>query len=262
MTTEARTVATPAAEMRGRRVWITGASRGLGLSVARAFLDAGADVALTARTVEPLTELRDAYGSADQRVLVLPCSVGDSAQVDSAAECIASEWGGLDVLVNAAGVSPTFKPAEEVQDDDWESVVDVNLNGTFYCSRAAARLMLAGSGGAIVNVTSIHARVGMARLAAYSASKGGIEALTRTLALEWASDGIRVNSIAPGYFATEMTEGLRSSDKWRERLLDRIPLGRFGEPQELVPAVLFLASPGAGYMTGSCLTVDGGWTAA
>ncbi len=164
--------------------------------------------------------------------------------------------------MNAAGVSPTFKRAEEVEDDEWESVVGVNLTGTFYCSRAAALVMLSGGGGSVVNITSIHARVGMARLAAYSASKGGIEALTRTLALEWAAEGIRVNSVSPGYFATEMTEGLRSSDKWRERLLDRIPLGRFGEPHEMVPAVLFLASPLSSYMTGSCLTVDGGWTSA
>lgn len=262
MSTEAQTVASQGVDLRGRRVWITGASRGLGLSVARGFLDAGADVALTARTVEPLEELRSSYEHMSQRILVLPCSVGDSSEVDKAAARIASEWGGLDVLVNAAGVSPTFKPAQEVEDDDWESVVDVNLTGTFYCSRAAAQVMLSGDGGSIVNITSIHARVGMARLAAYSASKGGIEALTRTLALEWASDGIRVNSVSPGYFATEMTEGLRSSDKWRERLLDRIPLGRFGQPHEMVPAVLFLASPLSSYITGSCLTVDGGWTAA
>jgi NAD(P)-dependent dehydrogenase (short-subunit alcohol dehydrogenase family) len=249
-------------EMKGSRVWITGASRGLGLSIAQGFLDSGADVALTARTVEPLNDLSDRRRGTQQRVLVLPGSIGDSAEVDEAARCIGEAWGGLDVLVNAAGVSPTFKRAEELEDEEWGSVIDINLTGTFYCSRAAASLMMKGDGGSIVNITSIHARVGMARLAAYSASKGGTEALTRTLALEWAGDGIRVNSVSPGYFATEMTEGLRSSDKWRERLLDRIPLGRFGEPGEVVPAVLFLASPMSRYMTGSCLTVDGGWTAA
>jgi len=124
-----------------------------------------------------------------------------------------------------------------------------------------ARQMMKGAGGSITNITSIHGRVGMARLAAYSASKGGTEALTRTLALEWAEEGIRVNSVSSGYFATEMTEGLRSNDKWRKRLLDRIPLGRFGEPADVVPAVLFLASPLSRYMMGACLTVDGGWTA-
>lgn len=259
---EAPAAASTRVDMSGSRVWITGASRGLGLSIAQGFLDSGADVALTARTVEPLAALREGHRGSQQRILVLPGSIGDSAQVDEAASRIDEEWGGLDVLVNAAGVSPTFKRAEELEDEEWETVIDVNLTGTFYCARAAARLMMKGGGGSIVNITSIHARVGMARLAAYSASKGGTEALTRTLALEWAPDAIRVNSVSPGYFATEMTEGLRSSDKWRERLLDRIPLGRFGEPGEVVPAVLFLASPMSSYMTGSCLTVDGGWTAA
>lgn len=249
-------------DLAGSRVWITGASRGLGRSIAEGFLDAGADVALTARTVEPLQELRDGRLGSDERILVLPCSVGDSRQVADAARQIADAWGGLDVLVNAAGVSPTFKRAEQLEDEEWNSVIDVNLSGTFFCAKEASQLMRSGIGGSIVNVSSIHARAGMARLAAYSASKGGIEALTRTLALEWAAESIRVNSVAPGYFATEMTEALRSSDKWRERLLERIPLGRFGEPSELVPAVLFLASPMSKYMTGSCLTVDGGWTAA
>ena len=175
---------------------------------------------------------------------------------------IADAFGSLDILVNCAGVSPTFARAEEVSDEDWTHVLDVNLTGTFLCARAAARLMLASEGGSIVNVASIHAKVGMARLAAYSASKGGTEALTRTLALEWADRGIRVNSVAPGYFATEMTEGLRGHDRWRSTLLNRIPLQRFGEPDELVPAVLFLVSDAARYITGSTLSVDGGWTAA
>jgi len=248
--------------LRGLRVWVTGASRGLGLAIADGFVRAGADVAVTARSVDPLDALRDRHSGSGQRVLVLRASVDDPGQVAAAAECIEREWQGLDVLVNGAGVSPTFKRADAVTDEEWDSVIDVNLNGTFYCARAAARLMMKGDGGSIINITSIHGRVGMARLAAYSASKGGTEALTRTLALEWAEEGIRVNSVSPGYFATEMTEGLRSNDKWRKGLLNRIPLGRFGEPADVVPAVLFLASPLSRYMTGACLTVDGGWTAA
>lgn len=117
-------------------------------------------------------------------------------------------------------------------------------------------------GGSIVNVTSVHGSVAGRRLSAYCASKGGLEMLTKALALDWATIPIRVNALAPGYFETEMTAALRKSDKWREMLLSRTPLGRFGQPQELVQAALFLLSPASGYITGSSLTVDGGWTAA
>lgn len=247
--------------LEGKRAWVTGASRGLGHAIAEALLAAGADVAVTARTAQPLDALVARARDRPNRTLALPASVSDPVQVDQAAEKLLCEWGGLDVLVNCAGVSPTFKRAEEVADDEWRSVVDVNLSGTFFCARAAARLMVASGGGVIINVSSIHAVAGMPRLAAYSASKGGTEALTRTLALEWAEYGIRVNAVTPGYFKTEMTEGLRGHPRWREQLLARIPLSRFGEPHELVPAVLFLASPASTYVTGSTLVVDGGWTA-
>lgn len=246
----------------GRRAWVTGASRGLGRAIALGLLAAGADVAVSARSEGALATIADEAEVDSSRVLVVPAAVDDSRQVGLAAAYISEQFGRLDTLINCAGVSPTFDRAEDVSEDDWKHVLDVNLTGTFLCARAAARLMLAGNGGSIVNVSSIHARVGMARLAAYSASKGGAEALTRTLALEWADRGIRVNSVTPGYFATEMTEGLRGHDRWRETLLGRIPLGRFGEPDDLVPAVLFLVSDGARYITGSSISVDGGWTAA
>ncbi|MGE0820038.1 MAG: SDR family NAD(P)-dependent oxidoreductase [Candidatus Nanopelagicales bacterium] len=251
-----------AVDLTGRRAWVTGASRGLGRAIALGLLAAGADVAVSARSEDALATIADEAEVDPSRVLVVPVAVDDSGQVERAAAAIAEGFGRLDALVNCAGVSPTFVRAEDVAEDDWKHVLDVNLTGTFLCARAAARLMLEGDGGSIVNVSSIHARVGMARLAAYSASKGGAEALTRTLALEWADRGIRVNSVTPGYFATEMTEGLRGHDRWRDMLLGRIPLGRFGEPDELVPAVLFLVSDGARYITGSSISVDGGWTAA
>lgn len=249
-------------DLTGRRAWVTGASRGLGRAIALGLLASGADVAVSARSAEALSTIAEESGADPSRVLVVPVTVDDSGQVDRAAGEISDAFGRLDILVNCAGVSPTFARAEDVDDADWKHVLDVNLTGTFLCARAAAKLMLAGSGGSIVNVSSIHAKVGMARLAAYSASKGGAEALTRTLALEWADRGIRVNSVTPGYFATEMTEGLRGHDRWRQTLLGRIPLERFGEPDELVPAVLFLVSDSARYITGSTISVDGGWTAA
>lgn len=243
----------------GLRVWVTGASRGLGLAIADAFASGGARVAVTARSTAALDEIAERHAADGGEVLALPGSVADPEQVAAIAASIEQHWGGLDVLVNGAGISPTFKRAEEVTDAEWTEVVDVNLHGAFYCSRAAARLMT--DGGSIINITSIHAQVGMSRLSAYTATKGALESLTRTLALEWADRRIRVNALRPGYFATEMTEGLRGHDRWRDVLLGRIPLGRFGEPGDLVPAAMFLATDASRYVTGSCLTVDGGWTA-
>lgn len=249
-------------DLAGRRVWVTGAGRGIGRAIAEGFAADGAKVVVTSRTEADLKELAEVQRSLGREILVLPASVSEPAEVAAVAEAIRREWGGLDVLVNAAGVSPTFKKAEEVSDDEWRLVVDVNLTGSFTTARAAALLMLGAGGGSIINFSSIHGRVGMARLAAYSASKGGIDALTRTLALEWATEGIRVNSVSPGYIETEMTEGLLGSDHYRNQLLARVPLGRFGHPDEVIGATLFLASRSSAYITGTAITVDGGWTAA
>jgi NAD(P)-dependent dehydrogenase (short-subunit alcohol dehydrogenase family) len=136
----------------------------------------------------------------------------------------------------------------------------VNVSGTFNCARSAVDLM--DDGGSIVNISSIHGQVGMERMAAYSTSKGAIDALSRTLALEWAGRSVRVNAISPGYVETEMTQGLRDHAHWRRHLLDRIPLGRFATPGEITDAVMFLASDSSAYISGANLVIDGGWTAA
>ncbi len=260
--------ATPRSEpvtftLTGRRVWVTGASRGLGRAIALGFATSGADVALTARTAAAVQAVADEAEALGAKTLVLPASVSDAAAVAAAVAEIRAAWGGLDVLVNCAGVSPVFKRAELVEDEEWRQVLEVNVTGSFLCAREAGKLMLdAGAGGAIVNVSSIHGQVGAERMAPYSASKGAVDALTRTLALEWAARGIRVNTLSPGYFETDMTEALRGHSKWRGHLLSRIPLGRFGVPEEVVSAALFLASEASGFMTGSNMVVDGGWTAA
>jgi NAD(P)-dependent dehydrogenase (short-subunit alcohol dehydrogenase family) len=246
----------------GRRVWVTGASRGLGRAIALGFAAGGADVALTARTADAVRAVATEAEALGVKTLVLPASVSDPVGVTAAAAEIQAAWGGLDILVNCAGVSPTFKRAELVEDDEWRHVLDVNVTGSFLCAREAGRLMLDAESGAIVNVSSIHGQVGMERMAAYSASKGAVDALTRTLALEWAGRGVRVNTLSPGYFETDMTEALRGHKKWRGHLLSRIPLGRFGVPDELVSAALFLSSDASGFMTGANVVVDGGWTAA
>lgn len=248
-------------DLSGQRVWVTGASRGLGRAIALGFAAAGARVALTARTPEAVRQVAAEITCLGSEPLVLVGSVSDEEAVTAAVDALRQEWGGVDALVNCAGVSPTFKRAELVEAQEWRHVLDVNVTGTFLCAREAGRLMLEAGSGAVVNISSIHGQVGMARMSAYSASKGAVDALTRTLALEWAERGVRVNTLSPGYFETDMTEALRDSDKWREHLLSKIPLGRFGVPEEIVSAALFLASDASGFMTGSNVVVDGGWTA-
>lgn len=245
----------------GKRAWVTGASRGLGRAIAEGLASAGADLVLTARSVEALRDVAEEVQVMGGKTLLVPADIANGESVAAAGRLIADEWGSLDVLVDSAGISPTFKLTEHVEVNEWRAVLDVNITGTFMCMQQAARLMEPG-GGSVVNISSIHGQAGMPRMAAYSASKGALDALTRTMALEWAERGIRVNAVSAGYFETEMTEGLRGSDRWRSYLLERIPMGRFGVPAEVVSAVLYLASPASSYVTGSNLVVDGGWTAA
>ncbi|MEU6539111.1 3-oxoacyl-ACP reductase family protein [Streptomyces sp. NPDC047000] len=244
----------------GRTAWVTGAGKGLGRAIAVALSQAGATVAVTARTAADLESLAAELAGHGGKVLALPGSVADSAVVRETAERITDTTGRLDALVNCAGISPHFTRSEQVTDQDWQQVLDVNLQGTFYCCREAGKAMLAQRSGSIVNVSSVHASTGFERIAAYAASKGGVEALTRTLAVEWADRGVRVNSLAPGYFHTDLSSGLLDS-RWGERIVGGTPLGRVGDAGELGGAAVFLASDASRFVTGTTLTVDGGWTA-
>ncbi|MCW2786177.1 MAG: short-chain dehydrogenase/reductase [Marmoricola sp.] len=259
-------VATPPAvggdiqfDFTGKRVWVTGASRGLGRAIAEAHSRAGARVALTARTEESLLDVAEGIRKHGTEPLIVSADVADAAAVRRCVSKIESAWGGLDVLVNCAGISPVFQRAESIEDDIWRSVLDVNVTGTFNCATAAVRLMSRGA--SVVNISSIHGQVGMERMAAYSTSKGAVDALSRTLALEWSERGVRVNVVSPGYVETDMTEGLRGHPKWRQYLLDRVPVGHFATTDDIVGSVLFLSSSAGRYMTGTNVVIDGGWTA-
>jgi NAD(P)-dependent dehydrogenase (short-subunit alcohol dehydrogenase family) len=247
--------------MDGKVVWITGASRGLGRALAFAFSGVGAEVVLTARSEDALLEVAAQIRARGGTAQTLVGSIAEEAVRSESVALIESRWGRLDALVNNAGVSPLFARAEQVQIADWADVLNVNLSAPFAMCRAALPLLKRGRHASIVNISSIHGTRAHERLTAYAASKGGLEMLTRTLAVEWASLGIRVNSVAPGYLETDMTADLRDHPRWSEALKARIPLRRFGAPAEVTPAVLMLAGAAGTYITGTTFYVDGGWTA-
>jgi NAD(P)-dependent dehydrogenase (short-subunit alcohol dehydrogenase family) len=246
--------------LEGRVAWVTGAGRGLGRAIAIGFASAGATVGLTARSPNELTTVQEEIAAAGGLSVVLPGSVCDAAAMKEAVDTICTKFGRLDSLTNCAGVSPVFARAHDLTLTEWRNILEVNLTGTFICCQVAARVMIPARVGSIINLSSVHATSGFGRLAAYSASKGGIEALTRALAVEWAELGLRVNCLAPGYFSTKLSKSILAS-RWRDRVMSSIPLKRVGEPTELVEAAVFLAGNGSSYVTGSTLFVDGGWTA-
>lgn len=239
---------------------VTGASSGLGTRFARVLDAAGARVVLAARRVERLevlaNELRDATA--------MGCDLADPDAAENLVEMTIEHHGRVDVVVNNAGTYETI-PAVDEPLERFREVIDVNLVAPFVLARTAARRMIeSGTGGSIVNISSIWAVVGVGQIpeASYAASKGGLVGLTRELAARWARQGVRVNSLAPGWFRTEMTEGTMFGDERAERWIrNHTPVGRGGEEHELDGALLFLASDASSYVTGQVLCVDGGWTA-
>lgn len=238
-------------------VIVTGASSGLGVSFARACAEAGADVVLAARRVEKLQDTADLVRTAGRRALTVATDVVDPAQCQTMVDAAMDEFGRVDVLVNNAGVG-TAVPALKETPEEFRSVVDINLNGSFWAAQAAARVMAPGS--SVINISSILGitTAGLPQ-AAYSASKAAITGLTRDLAQQWGTrKGIRVNAIAPGFFKSEMTDQYKPG--YIESVTQRTVLGRIGDPEELAGTLVWLASDAGGYMTGQTIVVDGGVT--
>lgn len=245
-------------DLGGRKALVTGASRGIGREIALALAGAGADVAVTARAAADVAETASEIAAVGAKAVPLALDVRDAAACTAVVAEAADRLGGLSILVNNAGTEEV-RPALEVDAELWDKILDTNLRGSFFCAQGAARRMAAdGSGGAIVNICSLTSEVGIPTAVPYGSSKSGLLGMTRGLAAEWAPLGIRVNAIAPGYFRTAMTEGFYRSDTWREGMLANIPLRRFGELADLAGAAVFLCSDASAYVTGHCLTVDGG----
>jgi len=244
--------------LQGRVAAVTGANTGLGRAIAEALAGAGADVALVGRSdpAETLAAIR-ALG---RRATWVNADLGNKPDHSGIVGRVVQDLGGLHILVNNAGIIRRAN-AIDFTEADWDAVLDVNLKSVFFLSQAAARHMIPGGGGKIINIASMLSFQGGIRVPSYTASKSGIAGLTRLLANEWASQGINVNAIAPGYFATNNTAALQADPKRNSEILGRIPAGRWGDPQDLGGAAVFLASSAANYVQGIILPVDGGWLA-
>ena len=239
-------------DLTGKTALVTGASGGIGADIARVLHAAGATVGLSGTRVEPLEALAAELGS---RAHVLPCNLSNAEEVEGLVKRAAEAMGTVDILVNNAGITRDGL-AMRMSDDDWQSVIDVNLTAAFRLCRAAIRGMMKARWGRIVNISSVVGRAGNAGQANYAASKGGLVALSKSLANEVASRGITVNCVAPGFIETAMTDKL--NDQQRSTILASVPAGRMGTPQEIAAAVLYLASQEAAYVTGATLHVNGG----
>jgi NAD(P)-dependent dehydrogenase (short-subunit alcohol dehydrogenase family) len=245
----------------GKVAVVTGGSRGLGRAIADALAGAGADVALSARqrgNAERAAEVIS--GATGRKTLAIAADVTVRRDVEELIETVLSALGRIDILVNNAGVN-IRGPIEELSEDDWDTVVDTNLKGPWLCCRAVAPVMKAQKWGRVINVSSMLGEISMPGRSPYASSKGGLTLLTKTLALEWAKDGINVNALCPGPFATEINTPLLNDPVARAQMEANVPLARWGDPVELGPAAIFLASDASSFMTGATLFVDGGYTA-
>jgi NAD(P)-dependent dehydrogenase (short-subunit alcohol dehydrogenase family) len=250
-------------DLRDRVAIVTGSGRGLGKAIAGGLADAGAKVVVCARHTEEADETAAAINAAGGTAVSTFVDTRERASCKKLVETAVEAFGRVDVLVNNAGID-IIEPAEEVSEDDWDTIIGINLGGYFHCSQFAALQMFAqGSGGSIVNNSSIASAVGIRGLAAYSAAKGGVNQLTRVMAVEWATRGIRVNAFAPGYFDNVMRDATTThADPEKQRqVLEFTPMARRGRVDELVGPVVFLASDASSYVTGAVLFVDGGYTA-
>lgn len=240
----------------GRVAIVTGASRGLGFAIASALAEAGADIAGVARG--DMRELEGYINSTGRKFLAIQADLSSTKPINRIIEKTKANFGRIDILVNCAGIIRRA-PALEFTEEDWDAVMDVNLKVVFFMCQAAAKEFMKKGKGKIINIASMLSFQGGILVPPYTASKSGIVGITKLLANEWASCGINVNAIAPGYMATEMTEALRKDEQRNKEILSRIPAGRWGTPDDLKGAAVFLASDASDYVNGHTIVVDGGW---
>ena len=249
----------PLIRVKGLRVLVTGSTRGIGRAIAEAFARHEAKVLVTGRNGDSAKAVAREIG---HDVTGHALDVAFESSVQALAETVAHEWGGIDVLVNNAGIDPHYAGLEDTSTDSWRQILATNLDGVFFCSKHFGRMMLGSGGGNIINVSSVGGKVALKKQLPYCASKGAVEQITRSLAMEWAERGVRVNGIGYGFIETDLTSGMTTHPHIAPRLLARTPMNRFGKLHEVAGAAMFLASSAASFVTGHTLMVDGGWTAA
>ncbi len=244
----------------GKVAIVTGASRGLGRGMTLGLAEAGADIVAVGRSPEGLEGVVGEVRALGRQCLLVRADVSRREDVEGMVEEALRAFGRIDILVNNAGVTHR-QASEDYPLKEWERVLAINLTGTFLCCQEVGRVMIRQRRGKIINIASLLSAIGVPTIPAYAASKGGVVQLTKVLAVEWAKYNIQVNAIGPGYFRTDLTEPLFQDPQRRERITSRIPMGRWGTPEDLKGAVVFLASEASDYVTGQVLFVDGGWLA-
>jgi NAD(P)-dependent dehydrogenase (short-subunit alcohol dehydrogenase family) len=250
----------PSFDLKGKTAVVTGAGRGIGRAIAIGLAEAGANVALLARTEEDLKETSSIIEKLGNKTLVLPTDVTNRDQVHKAISAVRTEWGKIDILVNNAGMNIRSK-ALEATDEEWQTIMDTNLKSAFMMSQEAGKVMKEQqSGGKIINIASVAGQVALRTGVVYAATKAALMQMTKVLAMEWGQYGINVNSIGPWYFKTPLTEKLLADEAYVKDILSVTPLKRIGELPELVGPVVFLSSDAGNYVTGQTLFVDGGMT--
>jgi len=247
--------------LQGQAALVTGGSRGIGREVALALAQAGADVAVSGRSSSTLAKVCAQVESYGRQGLALTADVTRPDEVNRIVAAVVTTFGKIDIVVHSAGISPVFTRTIKLDVETWQEIINTNLTGAFLVAQASGQHMLAAGRGSLIFITSIGAKVGLPNLSAYCASKAGVEGFARVLALEWAASNVRVNTIAPAYVTTEMTESMFENESLRASLLRQTPLGRFATSEDIAGAAVFLAGKASAYLTGATIEVDGGWTA-
>lgn len=250
----------PTFDLTGKVALVTGGSRGIGRGIALGLANAGADVAICSRVEETVKNTATEIENLGRKSLPIKADVAKVADINAMVAKVMDEFGHIDILVNVAGLNIRM-PAVQYTEEQWDVILDANLKGTFFCCQAVGKVMIEQNKGKIINIGSLTSSIGLPAIAPYSASKGGVLQLTKSLAIEWAAHNINVNCIGPGFYRTDLTQNLFNRPEWSEKLLTMIPMNKPGMPEDLIGTAVFLASDASDYMTGQIIYVDGGFLA-